>query len=144
MISDHPGPLASGNSGQIERGLRTVPIARESEPIGIFGGFGEDAVDRRQDGVAQLLHWASGLDVGQRLEPGEDPVPGTVPLPSSEQVVTAPRTVLGGHVSPRHTGPARNRMPSISSRPDQTGGRPAFGGGRDEAARVAETGVRCV
>lgn len=44
--------------------------------------------------------------VGQGLEPGEDPVPGAVPLPSPEQVIgPAPRPVLGGHLPPWNTGP---------------------------------------
>ncbi|GAA2454412.1 hypothetical protein GCM10010273_41180 [Streptomyces lavendulocolor] len=43
--------------------------------------------------------------VGQGLEPGEDPVPGAVPLPSTEQVVDpASGTVLDGYVPPGHTG----------------------------------------
>lgn len=44
--------------------------------------------------------------IGQGLEPGEDPVPGAVPLPSAEQVVDpAPRPLRDGHVPPRNAGP---------------------------------------
>lgn len=44
--------------------------------------------------------------VGQGLEPAKDPLPGSVPLPSAEQVVDpAPRPVLDRYVSPRNPGP---------------------------------------
>lgn len=67
------------------------------------------------------------LGVGQALEPGEDPLPGAVPLPSAKQVVDpAPRSILGGDASPRIPLRTRNRMPSTSCRRGQTGGRPAF------------------
>lgn len=69
-------------------------------------GPGRMLMDTADRGVDAQIPRDRTLRVGQGLEAGEDPVPGAVSLPSAEQVVDpAPRPLLDGHVSPRHTGP---------------------------------------
>lgn len=73
--------------------------------VALFAGPGRVLVGAAHRGVDAQVPDDRAFRVGQGLEPGEDPLPGTVPLSPAEQVVhPVPRSVLDGDVPPRNAG----------------------------------------
>lgn len=98
------------------------PAARTSQPV--ITGLGEDAalgfllqvvvltgpgrmlMGAADRGIDAKVPRDRPLRIGLGLEPGEDPLPGAVPLPSAEHFVDpASRSVVDGEVPPRDTDP---------------------------------------
>jgi len=95
--------------------------------VALFAGPGRVLMGAAHRGVDAQVPRDRAFRVGQGLEPGEDAVPGAVPLPPAEQVVDpAPRSVLDRHVPPRNTG--TNSEPyavdQLPPRPDRRPPRP--------------------
>lgn len=92
--------------------------------VTLFAGPGRMLMSSADRGVDAQVPDARAFHVGQGLEPGEDPLPGAVPLPSAEQVVDpAQRSVLGRHVPPRSTGPDPESY-AVDQLPPRPDGRP--------------------
>lgn len=74
--------------------------------VALLAGSGRMLMGTADRGVDAQVPCDRTFRVGQGLQPGENPVPGAVPLPPAEQVIDpAPQPVPDGHVPPRHTGP---------------------------------------
>ncbi len=127
--------------GQVQLGGE--PAARASQPmitrlgehaarrlllqVALLPGPGRMMMSAAHRGVDAQVPRDRTFRIGQGLEPGEDPMPGAVPLPPAEQVVdSAPRPVRDGHVPPRNAGPDPKPYPvdQLPPRPDRRSPRP--------------------
>lgn len=137
---DRHGPLALLD-GQVQ--LAGEPAARASQPmitrlgehaarwlllqVALLPGPGRMLMSAAHRGVGAQVPRDRTFRIGQGLEPGEDPMPGAVPLPPAEQVVdSAPRPVRDGHVPPRNAGPDSKpyAVDQLPPRPDRLPPRP--------------------
>lgn len=93
--ASEPVVLRLGNDAA-GRFLLQVPLS--PRPCSVLVGPADGGVDVEVPGD-QVLRLRAGLELG------EDPLPGAIPLPTTEQVLhPAPRPVLPGHVPPRDAG----------------------------------------
>lgn len=121
---------------QVELGRE--PAARPSQPmitglgkdtarwfllqVALLAGPGRMLMGAADRGVDAQVPRDRTLRVGQGLEPGEEPLPRAVPLPSAEQVIDpAPRSIRDGDIPPRNTGsdPEPYAVDQLPPRPDR-------------------------